>query len=232
MQHAQELRIRILISLGIIAVVFSVLLTFHSGIMQFLSAPLTDLGYKLHSFKVYEAFVSIIKAAFFAAVIFSAPVWIIVILGFIVPALEKKQKIVFFIFTVFSFILLFAGLIFSYKILIPISLHYLLSFGALDIEKTLSIGFYLDYFIALFFLTGIGFQLPLVQLLLAKLDLLDYKTLSKGRKYAIVIIFVVSAVITPPDIISQVALGVPLCVLYELGLVLILLFNRKKEEEI
>ena len=93
----------------------------------------------------------------------------------------------------------------------------------------ISIGFYLNYFLLLFFATGVGFQLPLALLFLNHIGLVEYHFLRKGRKFAVLIILIVSAALTPPDFISQVILGIPLYFLYELSLIAILIFNRKNK---
>jgi len=230
-EHAQELRKRVVISSLVIIVFFVIFFTFSKPILQFLTEPLKSLGYKLHFYKVHEAFFTTMKASFFAALIASSPIWFWIIIGFIMPALEKKEKYILFSLLFVSVFFLLSGLYFSYKILIPISLNYLLSFGKGELESVISIGFYLDYFLILFFATGIGFQLPLVLLFLSKINIVTYNFLSKGRKFAIIIILVLSALITPPDVISQVMLSVPLYFLYELGTVLVLIFERKKRDK-
>ena len=171
------------------------------------------------------------KASFFAALILSSPVWLSILIGFIIPALKKNEKRIFFILFFISIFFLISGLFFSYKILIPFSLNYLLTFSKGELESVISIGFYLDYFLILFFATGIGFQLPLVLFFLSKINIIDFKFLSKGRKYALIIILIVSAIITPPDVISQIMLSIPLYFLYEIGTIIVYIFERKRKKE-
>lgn len=227
-EHAQELRVRIFFSVILIFILFIGYFVFAKHILVLLTAPLHELGYKLHYYKVHETFFSTIKISFFAALISSIPVLLWSIIGFILPALEKKDRLILVIATFFSVLFLFSGFIFSYKVLIPLSLNYLLSFSQDEVESVISIGFFIDFFLTLFFATGVGFQLPLIMLLLNRFNLVTYKTLAKGRKFAVIIILIASAIITPPDVISQVVLGVPLYFLFEIGLILILFTNRKK----
>jgi sec-independent protein translocase protein TatC len=230
-EHAQDLRKRIIISFVVVLVFFIVLFTFSKPILQFLTEPLKSLGYKLHFYKVHEAFFSTMKASFFAALIASSPIWITMLIGFITPALKKKEKRIFFFLFIISVLFLLSGFFFSYKVLIPISLNYLLSFSKGELESVISIGFYLDYFLMLFFATGIGFQLPLILFFLSKINIIDYKFLSKGRKYAIIIILISSAIITPPDVISQVILSIPLYFLYEIGTIIVFIFEKKNKNK-
>jgi sec-independent protein translocase protein TatC len=113
----------------------------------------------------------------------------------------------------------------------PMSLKFFFSFAKDEFSSIISIEFYLDYFLSIFFCTGLGFQLPLVMLFLSRIGILDYKILSKTRKHAIIIILIIGAILTPPDVVSQIILSVPLYLLYELGMILIIIFNKIKPKE-
>ena len=190
--------------------------------------PLKNLGYQLHIIKIHEAFFSTIRISFFTSLIVSSPIWLWNIIGFIIPALTYKQKITFFFIFIFCIIFLISGFLFSYYLLIPISLRYLLSFAKEELTSAISINYYLDFFLILFFATGVGFQLPLILLFLCKINIVNYKILAKGRRWAAVVILVVGGILTPPDIISQIGLAVPLYILYELGIALGFIFSRNK----
>ena len=230
-EHANEFRWRLLISIIATVVCFAFLIIFSKGILSFLTLPLKSLGYELNFYKVHEAFFSTLKASFFAAFVLTMPIWIWMISGFIVPALEKKQKGLFLVILLVSLIFIASGFLFSYKVLIPISLNYLLSFGKGEINSVISIDFYLTFFLTLFFTTGIGFQLPLIILFLNRIGILHKKILQKGRKFSILIMLLVSAILTPPDVISQIILGVPLYLLYELSIIFVTIFGKNKVKE-
>lgn len=227
-EHAQELRKRLFFSILIIIIVFFIFFTFSKPLLKFLVEPLNKLGYKPIAIKVYEALFARMKASFFASLIASSPIWLWLLIGFIIPALNKKEKRMFFIILLFCIVLLICGFFFSYKVLIPISLNYLSSLGDDVIQNQPSIEFYLNYFLILFFATGIGFQLPLVLLFLSKINIINYRVLSKGRKFAIIILLIIAAVITPPDVVSQIILFIPLYLLYEIGVILVFFFRRKE----
>ncbi len=228
-EHAQELRKRLIFSFLIIIIVFFIIFYFSKPILQFLIEPLNKLGYKLYAIKVQETFLATMKASFFASIIISSPIWLWLLIGFIIPALNKKEKRMLFFIIFFSITLLICGFAFSYKILIPISLNYFLLFSKDEIQSLLSFGFYLDFFLLFFFATGIGFQLPLVILFLSKINLISFKILSKGRKYAIIILLIIAAILTPtPDMLFQIILFIPLYLLYEVSLILVFFFGKKE----
>ena len=231
LQHARELRQRILLSLASILLIFFLLMVFSEKILSLLTLPLKNLGYQLHIIKIHEAFFSTLRISFFTSVIVSSPIWLWMLIGFVIPALSKKQKIIFFFISIFCIIFLISGFLFSYYLLIPISLRYLLSFAKEELTSVISINYYLDFFLILFFATGVGFQLPLILLFLCKINVVHYKLLAKGRRWAVIIILIVGGILTPPDIISQVGLAVPLYLLYELGIALGFIFTRKHSQK-
>lgn len=229
LEHFHELRIRVVISLLIVLICFFILFTFSKPIINFLTKPLYSFGYKLYFYKVHEAFFATLKSSFIASVIITSPLCVFIILGFILPALSKKQKVLLFLTLVSIYFFFILGFYFSYKIMIPMSLRFFFSFAQGEFSSILSLEFYLDYFLSLFFCTGLGFQLPLVMLFLSKIGIIDYRILSKTRKHSIIIILIIGAILTPPDVISQITLSIPLYLLYEFGIFLVFISSKIKK---
>lgn len=227
LDHSRELRKRVLLSALVIFAAFFALIYFSQPILVFLSKPLTDLGQKLYFLKVQESLMAVMETSFWAAVIITSPFWLAQIIGFILPALEKRQRRILFALLASCVIFLLAGFAFSYLVLIPMSLKFLLGFSGRSLEGIISIEYYLEYFLTLFFMTGLIFQMPLAMLSLNRLGILDRPAIRKYRKIAIVGIFIVAAVITPPDVVSQILIAVPMYALFELGALLCHVFSKK-----
>jgi sec-independent protein translocase protein TatC len=230
-EHFQELRIRVILSLFVVLTCFLVLFSFSKPIIDFLTKPVYAFGIKLYYYKVSEAFISTLKSCFIASLILTSPLYVFILSGFIIPALSGKQKIMMFFIIFFIYVFFILGFYFSYIVLMPMSLNFFFSFAKDKFSSIISIEFYLDYFLSIFFCTGLGFQLPLVMLFLSRIGILNYKMLTKTRKHAIIIILIIGAILTPPDVVSQIILSVPLYLLYELGMMLILIFNKIKPKE-
>jgi sec-independent protein translocase protein TatC len=229
MEHFKELRLRVILSLSIVIICFFVLFAYSKPITDFLTKPLFNLGYKLYFSKVNESFMTTLKSSFIASIFITSPIWIFIIIGFIIPALNKKQKYKMLFFVSLSYIFFVLGFYFSYKVLIPITLKFFISYANTNISSMITINFYLEYFLSLFIGTGIGFQLPIVMLIISKLGLINYQVFSKSRKYSIIIILIIAAILTPPDIVSQITLSIPLYLLYEFGVLLTFIFRKKTE---
>jgi sec-independent protein translocase protein TatC len=231
-QHFQELRIRVVLSLLIILSCFLILFTFSKPIIGFLTKPVYAFGIKLYYYKVSEAFISTLKSCFIASLIITSPLYVFLLTGFILPALSGRQKIMMFFIIFFIYAFFMFGFYFSYMVLMPMSLNFFFSFAKDEFSSIISIEFYLDYFLSIFFCTGLGFQLPLVMLFLSKIGILDYKMLAKTRKHAVILLLIIGAILTPPDVVSQMILFVPLYLLYELGMLLTFIMYKMKPKEI
>ena len=188
-----------------------------------------DEGKRLIYTGLTEAFFTYMKLAFWAAFCLCAPVFLSQIWLFMVPGLYKKEKRAILPFLVMTPVLFIAGAAFVYYFIFPLAWPFFLSFempnglaglGDQSVPLVLEarISEYLSLVMTLIFAFGISFELPILLILLAKLGIVSASTLIKGRKYAIVIMFIAAAVLTPPDIISQIALAVPLMILYEVSI--------------
>ena len=231
MDHLKELRQRVLWSVGAFILAFAVCYYFSQQIYAFLAQPLADIlsqqsgGERRMIFTaLYEAFFTYLKVAFFGAVFFSFPMWATQLWLFVAPGLYRSEKRAIMPFLVASPFLFLLGAALAYYFIFPLAWKFFISFetppgsGGIPVQLEAKVGEYLSLVMHMILAFGIAFQLPVLLTLLVKVGILNVESLRKGRRYAIVGMFVVAAIITPPDIISQIGLAVPLILLYEISI--------------
>jgi sec-independent protein translocase protein TatC len=209
----------------------SVAYAYSDPLFKILWHPLQEAspGIKLHFFKVAEAFGARLKLSMVAGLLVALPIVIYQIWRFVLPGLYKKELRAIYPIVFFSTIFFLIGVAFCYYTMMPWGLKFLLGQAPPDTEATLMIGDYLNFFIWMILSFGAVFQMPVVAYFLGKIGILTSRFLASGRRYAVIIIAVVAAVVTPqPDFISQAMLFVPLYILYEFS-ILIVKFTGKKE---
>ena len=229
--HLLELRTRLLWSIGAFGIAFALCYYFSTAIYGFLARPLADIlmhqggGERRMIFTaLYEAFFTYLKVAFFGAVFFSFPMWATQLWLFIAPGLYKSEKKVITPFLVASPVLFVAGAALAYYFIFPLAWKFFISFetptggGGLPVQLEAKVSEYLSLVMHMILAFGVAFQMPVALTLMARVGIVSVEQLRRGRRYAIVGMFVVAAVLTPPDIISQVGLAVPLLALYELSI--------------
>jgi sec-independent protein translocase protein TatC len=180
---------------------------------------------------VIEPFFTYLKVGLLAAVILASPVLIHQAWSFIVPALKQEEKKWMLPVVVSSFFLFAIGVVFAYQVVFPVGFKYLLSFASEELKPVLSIGSFFSLATKLLIAFGVVFQLPLFILVMARLGMVDAAWLIQYWKYALLGAVSVGALLTPPDIFSQLLMGGPIMVLYFLGVLLAYMFGKKKEEE-
>lgn len=237
LDHLIELRTRLLWSFLALAIAFGVCLYFARPIFAFLVQPLLESGQKkLIYTAIFEAFFVEIKVAFFAATCIAFPVFATQIWRFVAPGLYKKEKQAFLPFLLATPVLFTIGAAMAYYIAIPVALTYLLGFGGnvggVEQEALPGVDNYLGFVMKFIFGFGISFLLPVLLMLLERAGIVTLEQLKGARRYAIVGSFAVAAVLTPPDVVSQLLLAIPLCILYELAIIAIWFTRRKKAEEV
>jgi sec-independent protein translocase protein TatC len=233
LDHLIELRRRLLWSVVTLGLTFAICLYFARPIFGFLVQPLIAAGQnQLIYTAVFEAFFVEIKVAFFAALMISFPIIAMQLWLFVAPGLYVKEKRAFLPFLIMTPFLFMTGAALAYYVAMPLALHYLLGYqgNISGIQQTAlpGVGNYLDFSTRFIFGFGVAFLLPVLLMLLERAGLVTRRQLKSGRRYAVVVAFVIAAVLTPPDVVSQLLLAVPLVALYEVSLVAIWFTERKR----
>jgi sec-independent protein translocase protein TatC len=231
-EHLVELRKRLTRSLIALGVGFCVCYYFKDFIFEIITRPLTKVLPK-SSYLIYtgltEAFFTYMKVAFFAALIITSPFILYQTWKFISPGLFPKEKKYVAPFVFFSTLLFVSGVVFGYFIVLPTAFEFFVSFNNEYLRAMLSFQDYLSLFVTFLLGFGVSFELPVFIFFLTKLRIVNAKMLSKQRRYAILVIFVVAAVLTPsPDALSQILMAIPLMILYEIS-IFVSKFAEKKE---
>ena len=240
--HFVELRSRLLRSIIFILVIFIISYIFAEQIYNFLVEPYANAvkddenSRRLIFTALHETFIAYLKVAFFAAIFLGSPVLLIQIYKFIAPGLYKNEKKALLPYLIFTPILFLFGGLLVYYLIMPLAIKFFLSFESIGTNTSLPIQLeakvneYLSLIMRLIFAFGISFQLPILLNLLSKIGVVNSTYLKKTRRYVIVIIFTVAAILTPPDPITQIGLAIPLLLLYELS-ILTVKFTEKKDKE-
>jgi len=233
--HLEELRKRLIYSFLAIGVSFAISYAFIKDIVEILMRPLVQVlpqGSSLVFTAVPEAFFTYFKAALLTGVFFSSPFILYQIWAFVSPGLyEREKKYVYpYLFVSSSFFLI--GALFCYFIVFPVIFRFFLSFASEEIRPLPAIREYLTFTIKLLLAFGLMFQWPALILFLSRMGVVSAQILSKNRKYAILAIFVAAAILTPPDLVSQLLLAGPLLAMYEGSIWMAKFFGKKEEEKI
>ena len=230
LEHLVELRRRLLWSMVAFLLCFGVCYHFSGDIYRFLAEPLARIMRKrgeaphLIYTALYEAFFTYIKVAFFGAAFLSFPVVASQVWLFVAPGLYRSEKRALLPFLVATPVLFIMGAALAYYFIFPVAWQFFLSFESpgggdgLQIQLQAKVGEYLGLVMKLIFAFGIAFELPVALTLLAKVGITSSAALRKYRRYAYVGCFVVAAILTPPDVITQCGLAIPLIVLYEISI--------------
>ena len=241
-EHLIELRSRLVRSIIYLFIFFIICYFFSENIYGFLVQPYADAvegdenNRRLIYTALHETFITYLKLAFFTAFFISSPIIITQIWKFIAPGLYKNEKKALLPYLIATPILFLLGGILVYYLIMPLAIKFFLSFetatniNSLPIELEAKVNEYLSLIMRLIFAFGISFQLPVLLSLLARIGVVDSEYLKKRRKYVVVIIFAVAAILTPPDPITQIGLGIPLLILYELSILSVSLIEKKKND--
>ena len=241
LDHLLELRNRLMYSSAAVLLGFLVCYFFAAEIYAFLVQPLADIyegqtGRRMIYTSLTEAFFTYLKVAFWAGAFITFPFVAFQLWMFIAPGLYRDEKGAFLPFLVATPVLFFMGGAMVYYFIFPLAWRFFLSFetgggdGTLPIELEARVGEYLGLVMKLIFAFGLSFQLPVALTLMGRVGLISSDTLARNRKFAYVGVFVVAAIITPPDIISQVGLGIPIIFLYEISIMMVRLVEKKRAE--
>lgn len=229
-EHLAELRRRLIVCVLAVFGGFCIAYTFSERLLCVLIAPIQDaLGPEssLAMLKVQEAFVTHIKVAFVAGLIAAFPVVIHQIWAFVLPALKKKEAKVGLSLILSATVLFLVGILFAYFGVMPYAFTFFLKSAEGIASPTISLGFYINFSARMLLAFGVVFQLPLVIVFLVRTRIATIEQIKKARRYAIVVIFVVAAILTPPDVLTQLFMALPLIVLYEISILAARLFVRR-----
>ena len=242
--HFVELRSRLIKSIIFIFIIFIISYTFAEQIYTFLVDPYAnavknDLSSRRLIFTaLHETFITYLKIAFFAAIFFGSPVLLIQIYKLIAPGLSKNEKKALLPYLIFTPVLFLLGGLLVYYLVMPLAIKFFLSFEtmgsstSLPIQLEAKVNEYLSLIMRLIFAFGVSFQLPIILNLLARIGIVNSKYLKNTRRYVVVIIFTIAAILTPPDPITQVGLAIPLLLLYELSIITVKFTEKKKNENL
>ena len=230
LDHLKELRLRIIHSLIFFLISFIVCYSFKNEIYNLITYPLTkilnenNIQSKIIYTKITENFTSTLSIILSSSIFISIPYWAIELWLFITPALYKDEKKYFFPYIFITPILFLCGVIFCYFLVLPPTFSFFINFGnqgrATPLLLEAKITDYIDLTTSLLNAFGICFLTPIFLILLTKYNIISRESLKKYRKYAIIIIFTIAAILTPPDVLSQFLLALPLITMYEISILL------------
>jgi len=222
--HIYELRRRLFIIIAALLIFSFAGYYIFPYIVKILIALLKE---ELYASDITEGFTLRLKFSFILGAILTIPIFLFELILFIIPALKKQEKIILLITTTCAFILFIAGVIFSYKVVMPYSIAFLKSevFFPENIKRIISYEKFLIFFFQFLLAFGLCFQFPIILIVLLKLGIIKFSFLTKNIKYFIVAIFIIAAILTPPDVQSQIFMAVPLLGLYFLTILIAKIFK-------
>ena len=224
-EHLSELRKRLFYIVFTIIAFSSAAYYFIDPLVELLKRPANDMDF------VYltppELFLAYLKISVVAGIAASVPVILLQVWLFVKPGLQKKELAALAFIIIFGTIFFLTGIFFSYVVILPITLDFFLKYATPDIEAMFSFGSYVGFISSIMLAFGLAFELPIVVLILARVGLVNHTMLHKASKFVFLAIFILAAMLTPPDVISQLLLTGPMFLLYELSVLLARLFEKR-----
>lgn len=232
--HIADLRKRLVISGLTVVAMFFVCFSFYEPILSWMMVPIEAVlpkNSQMVAVEIQETFFTALKVAFFAGFIISLPVIFWQLWLFLAPGLYDHEKKLVIPFVFFATLMFLMGSSFAYYVVVPVGFEFLVNFGSAVVTILPSIGKYVGFFTKLLIGFGIAFELPVITFFLAKIGLVDDRMLKDFFRYAIILIFIVSALLTPPDVVSQLLMAGPLTLLYGVSIYIAKVFNPAAKEE-
>jgi sec-independent protein translocase protein TatC len=232
LSHLEELRRRLIICAIAVGVGFIISYIFSKQLFSFLILPLTKVlpdDSRLIFTSLPEMFITYIKVSLVAGIILALPVIFYELWMFLAPALYQKERRYLVPFVLFSSVLFVTGSLFGYFIVFPYGFKFFISFANEDIQALPSVKQYFSFAIRLLLAFGLVFEMPVAVLFLTKIGLITPEAMKRFRKFAILCSFILSAILTPPDVATQVMMALPIIILYEVSIFLSKGVYRKKE---
>ena len=225
--HLIELRQRLLKAIAAVLIVLLALLPFANRLYHFIAEPLLQklpAGSHMVAIEVASPFITPVKLAFLTALFLAMPVVLYQLWGFVAPGLYRHEKRLALPLLATSVLMFYMGCAFAYFLVLPKVFTFLLGVTPSGVEMMTDIGRYLDFVMTMFFAFGLCFEVPVAVFIVAMLGWVKPEQLSHQRRYVILGAFTVSAVVTPPDVLSMLMLAFPMCLLYEVGVLAVRLF--------
>jgi len=230
--HLIELRDRVIRSIIPVIIIFFILVAWRNEILEFLSIPLLKVmpidHQEIIAIGVISSFMIPVKLAFVVSLVFCLPYVLYHVWAFIAPGLYQHEKKWIMPIVVSSYILFLLGMVFAYYVVFPLVFGFIQATASESVKVMTDIEQFFNFVIRLFIAFGITFEVPIVVLVLTKVGIVEIETLQKARPYIIVGSFIIAAIVTPPDVFSQLLLALPMWILFELGLYISKITNNKK----
>ncbi len=232
-QHLVELRNILLHSIIVVLVIFMSIFPFANEVYSFIAAPIIHVlpqDTNIIAIGIISPFLTPLKMSLIISVYVAMPYLLYKIWSFIAPALYKHEKQMILPLIVSTTILFYAGLLFSFYIVFPVIFGFLSSIGPNIVDFTPDIQYYLDFVLKVSFAFGVAFEVPIATILLIIFEITTVEKLKNNRPYIIIGAFILGMLLTPPDIISQTLIAIPIWLLFEAGLIFSPLFKQNKQE--
>ncbi|MDX8381460.1 MAG: twin-arginine translocase subunit TatC [Ghiorsea sp.] len=234
MSHLMELKKRLTIAILAYIIGVMILMNFSEVVFEFISIPIRAAlppGTPLVFLNAPDVFFTYLKIALVLSLFATAPITFYQLWAFVAPGLYKNERSAFLGYFISSLVLMISGAAFSFFIVFPLIFEFFLGFSTDLIQAMPAIKEYLTLVLKLLFAFGMSFQIPIVIMLLVRMDLVSIESLKSKRRYVIVWAFIFAAVLTPPDIISQTLLALPMLLLYEAGIVVAKISGNRSNQE-
>ncbi len=231
-EHLIELRDRLLRALVTVGIIFLCLFYFSNDIYQFVSLPLQELlpeNSTMIATEVASPFFAPFKLTLVVSVMLAMPMLLFQMWGFLAPGLYQREKRIVIPIFVSSILLFYAGMAFAYYVVFPLVFGFFTSIGPENVAVMTDISRYLDFVLKLFFAFGLAFEIPIATFILVWMNVTTPQNLARKRPYIVLGCFVVGMLMTPPDIISQTLLALPMWLLFELGIIFSRLVTKESD---
>jgi sec-independent protein translocase protein TatC len=230
--HLRELRNRVMVCVILLIVAIVVALNYVPDLVGLLLDMGKTYGYRFIYISPQELLIQYFSMSLILGICVTLPMIFYQIWAFIRPGLKKNENLFFLLALIFGLICFCIGVYFAYRIMLPFMLYFLISLSTgSGVTASISVQNYMTFLMTIFLIFGIVFELPVVSVLLTQMGLLKVQWMKMGRRVVIVAIFVIAALITPPDIVSQVMVAIPMIALYELSIILCTICQKLRRSE-
>lgn len=229
-EHLTELRVRLIYSAYILIIATGLCYSISDKIFDFVRAPIAPYlpGGGLIYTGPMDKFIAHLKLSFVCGVLVSCPFWLYQVWKFVAPGLYAKERKYSFGFILSGTFLFLLGSSFAYYVVLPMAFKFLMHFGGETDKPMISIDQYLGFFTQMCLMFGVAFELPLILTVMGMLGIVSQRFLKEKRRYAVVILAVICAIITPPDLLSMIMMLIPMVALYEIAIIFVGIFERKR----